>query len=263
MKKYNIKSISENILADTITPVSIYLKVRDIFPNSLLLEGSDYHGQKNSFSFICLQPISNFKLEAGRIEIEDFISKDKEVISMEQGINVPEKLNEYLHSFHVEEDLNESGINGIFGYCSYDAVQYFEDIKFKSPKGDKDAIPDIMYSFFKYIIVINHFKNTLYVVENIFDGQESSIENVTSLLYNRNFATYSFYSKDSESSNKTDEEYMKMVSRGKEHCKRGDVFQIVLSRQFSRPFEGDDFNVYRSLRSINPSPYLFYFDYGS
>ncbi len=154
-------------------------------------------------------------------------------------------------------------VSGVFGYSTYDAVQYFENISFQSPLPEKEEIPEVRYNFFRYVLAINHFSNELTLFENIVNGGESEIDHVSSLLHNRNIATYRFDLSGSEQSNLTDEDYRNMVTRGKEHCFRGDVFQIVLSRQFSQSFTGDEFNVYRALRSINPSPYLFYFDYGS
>ena len=261
MKTIKIRTLTKNILADTITPVSIYLKARDLFPNSILLESSDYHGNENSFSFICLQPIATFLVDKDNLVISmpDGSEHSDKVDSVEKFRN---KFDDFLHSFKIESDT-VLPVNGIFGYSSYDAVQYFETIKFGNPVNEKYHIPEIRYSFYKYIIAVNHFKNDLYIIENLIDNEKSDIEQIESLIYNRNIATFRFYPGNNETSNLKDEEYMQLVTKGKEHCYRGDVFQIVLSRQFSQSFQGDEFNVYRALRSINPSPYLFYFDYGS
>jgi anthranilate synthase component I len=261
MKTIKIRTLTKNILADTITPVSIYLKARDLFPNSILLESSDYHGNENSFSFICLNPIATFLVEKNNLSI-----------SMPAGSEYNDKLDsvekfrykfdEFLHAFKIESDTTLP-VNGIFGYSSYDAVQHFENISFENKVSEKYFIPEVRYSFYKYIIAVNHFKNDLFIIENLLEGEESNISQIESLIYNRNIATFRFYPGNNETSNLKDEEYMNLVTKGKEHCYRGDVFQIVLSRQFSQSFQGDEFNVYRTLRSINPSPYLFYFDYGS
>ncbi len=174
-----------------------------------------------------------------------------------------DQLSDFISSFEITAGEKEMMVDGIFGYSTYDAVQYFEDIRLQSPMPVKEEIPDIRYNFFRFILAINHLTNELLLFENIVNGGESGIDRVTSLLHNRNIATYGFDVSGSESSNLTDADYRKMVVKGKEHCYRGDVFQIVLSRQYFQPFKGDEFNVYRALRSINPSPYLFYFDYGS
>ena len=115
---------------------------------------------------------------------------------------------------------------------------------------------------YKYVIVFDHFKNELTLVELLQDGEASNLMEIESVLDNRNFASYNFQTNGPETSSITDEEYKAMVREGVSHCLRGDVFQIVLSRRFEQPFKGDDFKVYRALRSINPSPYLFYFDFG-
>lgn len=261
MKTFKIRTCTKNILADTITPVSIYLKARDLYPNSILLESSDYHGNENSFSFICLQPIANFIIDRSKLTISlpDGAEIKDEIKSTD---NFRDYFKAFINAFEVESE-QALPVNGIFGYSSYDGVQHFETIKFHHDVKEIHHIPEIRYSFYKYIIAVNHFKNDLFIIEYLSEGEESTLDKVESLINNRNLATYKFLPGNNETSNLNDEGYMQLVTKGKEHCYRGDVFQIVLSRQFSQSFQGDEFNVYRSLRSINPSPYLFYFDYGS
>lgn len=261
-KTFNFTSNVKQILADTITPVSIYLKVRDIYPNSVLLESSDYHGNENSYSFICIKPVAEFIADNGHVQ-ETFPDGYKTEANIDKDNSFSRAFSSFISAFHTEKTDHHLPVNGFFGYTSYDAVQYFETLKFKNPVQDGYKIPDVRYNFFKYIIAINHYKNNLHIIEHIFDGEESKMSEIEDLLHNRNLATYRFNPSMEEISNITDQQYMEMVTRGKEHCYRGDVFQIVLSRQFSRKFSGDEFNVYRALRSINPSPYLFYFDYGN
>jgi anthranilate synthase component 1 len=261
MTKYKIKTNIKEILADTITPVSIYLKVRNAYPNSLLLESSDYHTSENSYSFICLNPVASFIVEKGRA-IQNY-PDGKQVINDLKDIQSFNKyFNEFSDAFEQAGESKQVSVNGLFGYTSYDAVQYFETLKLKSPVNSEYEIPDVRYSVYKYIISINHFKNILHIIENQLDSESSQIEKIESLLYSKIIPVSKFQPEEKEVSNLTDDEYMKMVTKGKQHCYRGDVYQIVLSRQFSKKYSGDDFNVYRALRSINPSPYLFYFDYG-
>ncbi len=262
MKKIKIKVNTKTILADTMTPVGIYLKLRDQFPNSIMLESSDYHGSENSFSFICLQSVASFIVDNHEIT-ENFPSGESLQTPVSPTVKVADKFRDFIDSFEVEKKVTPISINGFFGYTTYDSVQYFETIKLNNPKKKAYAVPDIRYSLYKYIIAINHFKNELILLENLLEGEESQMEQILSLLNNKNVAVYDFVSSNNETSNLTDEQYKEMVSNGKKHCYRGDVIQIVLSRQFSQKFTGDEFNVYRALRSINPSPYLFYFDYGS
>ncbi len=258
---YQVTTNVKKILSDTITPVSIYLKLRDIFPNSILLEGADSQGSKNSFSFIAFKPIAEFIVENKKASLKFPHGVSQFEITNEQS--VIDLMNRFMHSFEAITFDPAIVVNGLFGYSSYDSIQYFESINLKTQQVEEEKIPEIRYAFYKYIIAINHFQNTLTIIENLLEGEESQLDYIESLLRNLSFAAYHFTSLNGESSNLTDQEYMTMVSKGKEHCHRGDVFQIVLSRGFSQQFNGDDFNVYRSLRSINPSPYLFYFDYGS
>ncbi len=249
-------------LADIITPVTIYLKIRDKYPNTILLESSDYHGNSNSMSYICFDVLSEFIVEDYQISIT-YISGDKEKTEIKDKYTLPDKLNSYRKSFIISSSDNSgTATNGLFGYCSYDAVKYFEDISLLKNSKAEFPIPDLHYSVYRYIIAINHFNNRIVLLENLPEGEKSLIEDVKSLLRNRSLGSFQFSASGEEISNLTDEEFMEMVKMGRKHCFLGDVFQIVLSRHFSRKFRGDEFNVYRALRNINPSPYLFYFDYG-
>jgi anthranilate synthase component 1 len=262
MKKYTIKTKARKLLADTITPVSIYLRIRDVFPNSLLLESSDYHGNENSYSFICLKPLAGFEVEDGTVT-ETFPDGNVRKSVLKEHGQFNEKFRGFLNSFVQSDNQDGVVVNGLFGYTSYDAIRYFETIKLQDRDVAAQKIPQVKYHFYNYIIAINHFQNNLHIIENSINGEPSELDRIETLLNSKNLAIYGFKTKGEEKSNITDDEYKQMVTRGKEHCYRGDVFQVVLSRQFSQEFAGDEFNVYRALRSINPSPYLFYFDYGS
>ncbi|MGD2033529.1 MAG: anthranilate synthase component I family protein [Bacteroidales bacterium] len=260
MHTYKVTLATEKVLADMVTPVSIYLQARKKFKNSFLLESSDYHGHENSFSFICLDPVAGFQVSNGTVTEEYPDGEKKENRIMSPG-DFRDKFDRFIHAFEIVEG-DKTLVNGVFGYAAYDAVQYFETIKLKKKSRDDYSIPELRYNFFRYIIAINHFKNELTILENLFEGEKSNIRDIKTLIFSHsNDLPSKFEALNNEQSNITDEEYMQMVRNGKKHCYRGDVFQIVLSRQFSQEFKGDDFNVYRALRSVNPSPYLFYFDY--
>ena len=262
MKPYNFTTNVREILADMVTPVSVYLKMRDIFPNALLLESSDFHSHENSYSFICLKPEASIQAEQFKI-LKKFPDKSQESDETSRNGQLADEMESFFSCFRAKNQAHNVPANGFFGYVSYDGVQYFENIRFKNPVSPAFAIPEVYYAFYKYVISINHFQNRIQIIENLFDGESSSLSQIEDLLVSQNFATFSFNTVDGEHSNITDEEYKAMVAKGKEHCFRGDVFQIVLARQYSQRFIGDEFNVYRALRSINPSPYLFYFDYGN
>ncbi len=258
MKTFQLKTHYKKILADTITPVSIYLKIRDKYPNSILLESSDYHANDNSFSYICFNPIASIKVE-NEVVIQKFPDQTTRTSKAE---NVTEQIQEFTQRFKTDESLNFKFINnGIFGYTAYDAVRYFEDVQI-SKKPDSLEIPDIQYAVYQNIIAINHFKNEAYIFSHCYDT-ENNIAEVFQLIKSKNYASYNFNTNAEITSNLSDDEYKAHVEQAKKHCERGDVFQLVLSKKFSQEFKGDEFNVYRALRSINPSPYLFYFDYGN
>ncbi|MBU2973727.1 anthranilate synthase component I family protein [Zobellia sp. B3R18] len=257
--KYKLKSYHKKILADTITPVSVYLKIRDRFPNSILLESSDYHATDNSFSYICCNPIASIK-----IENETIVERFPDQTSNETEINPDTDVVKVLHDFSKKFEAEESDFkfinNGIFGYMAYDAVRYYEDVKI-SKKDNSVTIPDIYYAVYQNIIAIDHHKNEAYIFAHCYNSEENTAE-IAHILNVRTFASYDFSLDGEATSNLEDEEYREHVRLAKKHCQRGDVFQLVLSRRFSQGFKGDEFNVYRALRSVNPSPYLFYFDYG-
>ncbi|HIC30281.1 MAG: anthranilate synthase component I family protein [Flavobacteriaceae bacterium] len=258
MKTFSLYTHYKKILADTITPVSIYLKIRDKYPNSILLESSDYHANDNSFSYICFNPIASIKVDEKAIT-QTF--PDGSTMSNKVK-NVTQMIHKFTKRFKVNSDTDFKFINnGIFGYTAYDAVKHFEDITISKKPNSLD-IPDVYYAVYQNIIAINHFKNEAYIFAHCFET-ENNIDEVYQLISSKNYATYSFKTDSEITSNLTDEEYKDHVELAKKHCARGDVFQLVLSKKFSQGFKGDEFNVYRALRSINPSPYLFYFDYGN
>ena len=259
MKTLQFKTISKQQLADTVTPVSLYLRTRDKYANSLLLESSDYHSKENSYSFLCIEPLATIKANEQEISI-NYQKEILETAKINQDFYKQFEKFTQLISVDCSEDIK--AFNGLYGYTTFDAVQHFETITFSSEKAPS-AIPILQYSFYRFIIAINHFKNELVLIENIPNGETSRISEIENLINSQAFAKYDFDLVNNETSNVTDEEFKQNVVKAKQHCKRGDVFQLVLSRQFQQQFKGDEFNVYRALRSINPSPYLFYFDYGS
>ncbi|MEQ8361311.1 MAG: anthranilate synthase component I family protein [Cyclobacteriaceae bacterium] len=257
---FKIYTRSKKLLADTLTPVNIYLKLRDVYAGSFLLESSDYHGQENSLSFICCDPIASFQMHGDKLTekypdgsiCNDVLVNSNDVVS---------RLDHFRNSFDVQNADTKYISGGLFGYMAYDAVRYFENIDLTITN---KQIPDMLYKVFRYVIVIDHFSNELVLFENaISPDTPSGIDDLQKIIFSNRFSTFSFTASSDETSNISDEEYLKMVDAGIAHCKRGDVFQIVLSRRFTSQFQGDEFNVYRALRSINPSPYLFYFDFGS
>lgn len=259
IKKFVYRTVTKQVLGDLQTPVGIYLKVRDIYPESALLESSDFHGNENSLSFIALNPLASIAINYNECAMT-FPDHTKEVIPLTEDFQVDHAINHFLSCFEVSGECSERC--GLFGYTAFDAVRYFEHIPVMEAHHDENEAPDMLYILYKNIIVFNHFKNELTLVELVSGDEEPQLKQIETYINNRNFASYNFEALGQETSPITDEEYMEMVRKGVYHCMRGDVFQIVLSRRFEQPFKGDDFKVYRALRSINPSPYLFYFDFG-
>ena len=261
---YQLKTYSKQLLADTVTPVQIYLKLRDVFAGSILLESADYRGKENSLSFICCQPIASFCLQD---EVADmhFPDGSNERIEIEKTGQVLELLKDFTSLFKIQNpEPSKFPTTGLFGYMAYDAARYFEDVNLKPTNTD---LPDILYKLYRFVIVIDHFSEVIKLFETGCENQDevtgSGLDHIEQLIFSNRFSTFPFHLTGTEIAESTDEEFLRVIEEGKTHCQLGDVFQIVLSRRFNHGFKGDEFNVYRALRSINPSPYLFYFDFGN
>ena len=244
---------------DLHTPVSTYLKVRDLFPQSILLESSDYHGVENNRSFIGLDPTASIAISHGRA-VFTLPDGSREERQMDDTYRVEDAFRDFLSRFRVSGEY--SHYCGLYGYTTFNAVRYFEHIPVKDSHDPKNDAPDLLYILYRYLVVFNDFKSEMALVEMHAPGEPSRIGEVEKAIRNRNYTTYGFRATGPTTSTLTDDEHKANIRQGIAHCLRGDVFQIVLSRRFVQRYEGDDFMLYRALRSINPSPYLFYFDFG-
>jgi len=266
MKKIIINTTCKKLLADVFTPVGIYLRLRDRFRATILLESTDHHVAENSYSFICINAIGGIEISSAKSIEFKLPGQKPEKMDVKTSLNVPKLLSDYMQKYEMDEnEIKESSFaRGLFGYTTYDAVQFFEDLTLNPSPRERDltGISLMRYRLYQYVIAINHFKDELTICENVIAGIESELPVVESLIYSKDVPVYPFKTKGTEGSNMTDDDYMNMVRKGIQSCHRGDVFQIVLSRRFQQEFIGDEFNVYRALRNINPSPYLFFFDYG-
>ena len=256
MNTFNYKTTSKTILADLYTPVGVYMRLRDLYPQSALMESSDYHEKDNSRSFIGIEPMASVAIGHG---VATITYPDGSTLTHEvnKAYRSDKAIHELIDRIHVEGD--DAKMCGLFGYTSFNAVRYFEDINVKDETQAKNDAPDLLYILYKVVIVFDHFNNTLKVVS--LDG-EDKIDAVMKAMNKANVQAYDFHPVGDVQSTLTDDEHRENIRRGIKHCLRGDVFQIVLSRRFIQQYEGDDFKLYRALRSINPSPYLFYFDFG-
>ena len=256
MSTFNYTTTSKTILADLYTPVGVYMRLRDLYPQSALMESSDYHEKDNSRSFIGIEPMASVAIGHGMATITypDGTTLQHEV---NKDYRSDKAIHELIDRIHVEGD--DAKLCGLFGYTSFNAVRYFEDINVKDETLAKNDAPDLLYILYKVVIVFDHFNNTIKLVS--LEG-ETKLDDVVKAMNKTNVKAYDFHPVGDVRSTLTDDEHRENIRRGIKHCLRGDVFQIVLSRRFIQQYEGDDFKLYRALRSINPSPYLFYFDFG-
>ena len=265
MKKIDISTTYKKLLADVYTPIGIYLRLRDRFRDTILMESSDFHAGENSYSFIAINPIAGIEIRNTE-EVEYKLPlKNPEKVKLNKQNKITGALWDFMQLFQIKEAAPKPVdiAQGLFGYSTYDAIQFFESVTFKSQVSDQHPeIPLMRYRLFQYVIAINHFKDELFICENHINGLESGIDAIETLIKSKDVPDYPFEPNGIETSGSTDAGYINMVKKGIANCLRGDVFQIVLSRNFQQSFKGDEFKVYRALRSINPSPYLFYFDFG-
>ena len=256
MKTFEYKTTSKTILADLYTPVGVYMRLRDLYPQSALMESSDYHEKDNSRSFIGIDPMASVAIGHGMATVTY-----PDGSTFQHEVNREYRSDKAIHQLIdcIEVSGDDAKICGLFGYTSFNAVRYFEDINVKDETQAKNDAPDLLYILYKVVIVFDHFNNTLKIVS--LDG-EAKLDEVMRAMNKANVKAYDFHPVGDVRSTLTDDEHRENIRRGIKHCLRGDVFQIVLSRRFIQSYEGDDFKLYRALRSINPSPYLFYFDFG-
>ena len=247
------------IPADTLTPVSCYLRLRDRHPGAVLLECNDVHAGENRFSFLALDPIASLRVDGGLLEVQSPSGSHVEAAGYKRPLT--EQLAAFTESIRVDGDPQWLRFSGFFGHTAFDAVQHFETLSLDPDKHLGD-VPDMHYRFYRFVLVFDHFRDTLLVMEHAEPGAASGVELLVEELERSVFPTFPFALSGEESSTTSEEQYLELVERAKAHCRRGDVFQLVLSRRFSQAYRGDEFAVYRALRSVNPSPYLFFFDFG-
>ncbi|MGD1848566.1 MAG: anthranilate synthase component I family protein [Salibacteraceae bacterium] len=264
MKTYTIHTHSISTLADLLTPVGVYSTLRDRFPNALLLESADYHSRAESKSFICLEPMAGFSATGTNYQLQ-LQGESGEAHTVSNPREIWAAFSRFLELFEAAPSNQGPGGCGLFGYTAFEAVNYVEDLQLSHPRSDAKDNPDLHYHLYRYVLVFDHFKNELHLTENCLEvttETSEGLQRLLELLPIHHPSGFGFQPKGEEQSSISDAAYREYVEKGIAHCQRGDVFQVVLSREFQQAFTGDDFLVYRSLRSINPSPYLFYFDYG-
>jgi len=261
MEKIKLYVQTKKFLADTVTPVHLYLKLRDHFDESVLLESTDFRSIENCHSYLGFGRLATIAVENHQIAIQ-YPGEDTQIHSLNKPHDLSLYLQEFMERFELRYADDYKQLNGLFGHFNFDAIQYFDTVRMNADKKEVD-IPDARFTLYQYIISIDHFKDEMYIAENSLIENQNNIENIDALILNEHAANFRFSKDGEETSTLTDQEYRDLVTKGKFHCQIGDVFQVVFARRFRQHFKGDEFNVYRALRSVNPSPYLFYFDMGN
>lgn len=270
MATFKYQTQVRSILADLYTPVGVYMRLRDLYPQSALMESSDYHGTDNARSFIGICPMASIAVGHGKVT-QTFPDGSVDVqVLPETGpkkgeaakVAIAQAFHTFIDRFEIEGEAKE--YCGLYGFSSFNAVRYFENIDVKDTTMEKNDAPDIYYILYRDLIVFDHYNNsmTLLTLAAAQSEGQALLDALEKAMNKANVQPYDFHAVGETSSTITDEEHKANVRECVKHCLRGDVFQIVISRRFVQRYEGDDFKLYRALRSINPSPYLFYFDFG-
>lgn len=256
ISKFEYEVVSRRMLADLYTPVSVYMRLRYQGVQSALMECSDYHDRQSARSFIATHPVASIAVGHGvaTVKLPGGIVEHRNI---GDDYTCDRAVNDFISRFSIHGEGADT--YGLFGYTTFNAVRYFEHINVKDETREENDAPDILYIMYRDIVVFDHFNSclTLYTL-----GGEKALADMVHSLNSPTEQDFGFRAVGECSSPLTDDEHRANIRRGIQHCLRGDVFQVVLSRRFVQHYEGDDFKLYRTLRSINPSPYLFYFDFG-
>ena len=242
MAKFNYKTVTRKILADLYTPVGVYMRLRDIYPQSALMESSDYHGSENSRSFIGVHPLASIAVSHGEV-IKSYPdgSVEKETLpAFGEGkgeqckLAISKSINDFIKSFHVEGE--SKNFCGLYGFTTFNAVRYFENIPVKDTTMEKNDAPDIYYIMYKDIIVFDHFNNTMELIalsENYAEGKvvpdaadqqaqnaagEAELEALLKAVNKANVKPYDFHPVGETFSTLTDEEHKENICKCIQHC---------------------------------------------
>ena len=269
----NVIPLFDEILADTETPVSVYLKVRDESPYSFLLESIEGGENIGRYSFIGFNPFSNFVIRGNSFQIQSRHPDVTVLPKLVEGITHPvEALQKIFSHYHTAsvEGLPRLA-SGAIGYFGYETVQLLENIP--TAKIDELNLDDALLMFLDTLFVFDNVKRKLLLVSNAYVPAGSS-EFVLTTEYEKAVSEITKMRKIllktvpsrlstptvgplEQSISKT--EYEKMVVRSIAYIVEGDIFQVLPSHRMKRKYDGDPFAVYRMLRVINPSPYMYYF----
>jgi len=244
-------------LADTITPIIAYQRIREVYAKSILFECAAYQDSKNSNSIIVFDELASVCSKDGKV----IVRERDEIVNNYHKTEYRESISAFMNHITIDSEEKSNPYIGIYGFTGYNSVSKMEDVNFREHENNLD-IPDFSYGFYRFTLVFHHHTNTLKIYECLPEQTNTELKEIVSLLQKNSSTTFSFESLGEESCNGTKEQFLDIVKKAKQHSQLGDTFQMVLSRQFKQSFAGDDFNVYRSLRSLNPSPYLFYADFG-
>jgi len=247
--------------ADQLTPISIYYSLKG--EKKFLLETVYSEGVIGRYSFIGADPYLEIKSYG-----EDIVITKNSKIKKYKG-RVLDYVKEHMDPQYEAAGLSTSFAGGAVGYVGYDVIRQYE----KLPLINKDEInvPETYLMFYKTFICYDHFEHKMSIVYNVLPGDEEEYEIIVSKLktldsmVKENSGVYEFKEADINKelqSNVTKDKFCSLVEKAKEYIKAGDIFQVVLSQRLKFKTSSNPFDVYRRLRSKNPSPYLFYIDFG-
>jgi anthranilate synthase component 1 len=270
----SVQTIIRELNADLETPVSLYLKLRGDGA-SFLLESVEGGERIARYSFIGVQPRAEYILRDGQVEVKE--NGESRTIQLDDD---PTRfLQEEMNRFSTERLPNAPRFTGgLVGYLGYESVRYFEPTlnphflraERSDPKGERSrsaSIPDGIYLLADTVVAFDHARRSIFLIGNVLDGDVEAANRKLDQIAGRIALPLPAASKTDIApseirSNMTQEAYETMVLDAKEHIAAGDIFQVVLSQRFTRQTSVAPFDVYRAVRRLNPSPYMFFFDFG-
>ncbi len=258
-----IQTIVREMPADLETPTGLYLKLRGHGP-SFLLESVEGGERIARYSFIGVAPRAQYILRANEVEI---IEGDlHHIVTLDRGADPTRFLQSELRRF---QSIPQVGlprfIGGLVGYLGYESVRYFEPKL--SSRLRTSPLPDGIYLLADTIIAFDHARRSLFLIANVLDADVNSANRRLDEIAERIRQPLPPSARHEAiasvtSSNLSQDIFQDMVKTAKTHIAAGDIFQVVLSQRFSRELQVEPFDVYRAVRRLNPSPYMFFFDFG-
>jgi anthranilate synthase component I len=263
-----IQTIVREISADLETPISVYMKLRGQGP-SFLLESVEGGERIARYSFIGIKPKAQYILRRNEVQVIE--SDSTRVVLLDKGIDPTSFLQEEMRRFNSSSQPGMPRfVGGLVGYLGYEAVRYFEPTLTEQLNAGLEhsaEIPDGIYLLADTVVAFDHARRSLSLIANVLDGDLDAANRKLDEIQARigeglPASAQRAATPSTTRSNMAQQKFEAMVRQAKDYIAAGEIYQVVLSQRFSRETSAEAFDVYRAVRRLNPSPYMFFFDFG-